>query len=180
MNSKEVVFADDFSVPGSLNSIKDYWDKLTEIGPKYGYFPKLIKSFLIVKEKKLMEAQNLFANSSVNMIAERKRDLDAVIESTECRDEYVKDLMKDWENKLTILSTTAETQPQTAYLAFVSEFKSKLNFFPRTIPNIRHLLLPLERTIRNKFIHICSDKERVLIFLPTMYAGLAIPRKFHL
>ena len=34
MNAKEVVFADDFSVAGSLNSIKDYWDKLTAIGPK--------------------------------------------------------------------------------------------------------------------------------------------------
>ena len=34
INVKEVVFADDFSVAGSLNNIKDYWDKLTAIGPK--------------------------------------------------------------------------------------------------------------------------------------------------
>ena len=34
MNAKEVVFVDDFSVAGSLNSIKDYWDKLTAIPPK--------------------------------------------------------------------------------------------------------------------------------------------------
>ena len=26
MNAKEVALADDFSVAGSLNSIKDYWD----------------------------------------------------------------------------------------------------------------------------------------------------------
>ena len=32
MNAKEAVLADDFSVAGSLNSIKDYWDKLTAIG----------------------------------------------------------------------------------------------------------------------------------------------------
>ena len=51
MNAKEVVFADDFSVAGSLNSIKDYWDKLTAISPKYGYFPKPTKSYLTVKEK---------------------------------------------------------------------------------------------------------------------------------
>ena len=50
-NAKEVVFSDDFSVAGSLNSIKDYWDKLTAIGPKYGYIPKPTKSYLIVKEK---------------------------------------------------------------------------------------------------------------------------------
>ena len=60
MNAKEVVFADDFSVADSLNSIKGYWDKLTAIGPKYDYFSK---SYLIEKESKLMEAQKLFANS---------------------------------------------------------------------------------------------------------------------
>ena len=51
MNAKEVVLADDFSVASSLNSIKDYWVKLTAIGSKYGYFPKPTKSYLIVKEK---------------------------------------------------------------------------------------------------------------------------------
>ena len=53
MNAKDVVFPDYFTIAGSLNSIKDYWDKLTTIGLKYGYFPKLTKSYLIVKEKNL-------------------------------------------------------------------------------------------------------------------------------
>ena len=48
MNAKEVVFADGFSIAGNLNSIKDYWDKLTAIG----YFPKPAKSYPIVKVKK--------------------------------------------------------------------------------------------------------------------------------
>ena len=50
MNAKEMVFSD-VSIAGRLNSIKDYWDKLTAIGPKYGYIPKPTKSYLIVKEK---------------------------------------------------------------------------------------------------------------------------------
>ena len=85
MNAKEVAFADDFSVAvsvavaGSLNSFKDCWGKLTAIGPKYGNFPKRTKSYLIVKEKKLIEAQNLFANSRVNITAEGKIHLGAVI-----------------------------------------------------------------------------------------------------
>ena len=111
MNAKEVVFADDFSIAGSLNSIKDYWDKLRATGPKYGNFPKPTKSYLVVKEKKLMEAEKLFTNSRVNITAEGKRHLGAVIGSTQYRDEYVKDLVKDWDNQLTILSTFAETQP---------------------------------------------------------------------
>ena len=55
-----------------------------------------------------MEAQNLFANSRVNITAEGKTQLGAVIGSIEYRDEYVKDLVKDWGNQLTILSTIAE------------------------------------------------------------------------
>ena len=58
-----------------------------------------------------MEAEKLFTNSRVNITAEGKRHLDAVIGSTQYRDEYVKDLVKDWDNQLTILSTFAETQP---------------------------------------------------------------------
>ena len=128
-----------------------------------------------------MEAQNVFANSRVNITAEGKRHLGAVIGSTEYRDKYVKDLVKDWDNQLTILSTIAESKPQAVYLAFANGFKNKLNYFLRTVPNIRHLLLPLEKIIRNKFIpavtgcHIWSDKERVLVSLPTRYDGLAIP-----
>ena len=94
-----------------------------------------------------MEAQKLFANSRVNITAEGKRQLGAFIGSTEYCDEYMKDLVKDWNNQLTILSTIAETQPQVSYLAFASEFKSKLNYFLRTTPNIRHLVLLLERRI---------------------------------
>ena len=67
MDSKVVVFVDDFSVAGSLKNFKDYWDKLTAIAPKYNYFLKPKKSYLIVKEKNLMEAQNLFANSRANI-----------------------------------------------------------------------------------------------------------------
>ena len=37
-------------------------------------------------------------------------------------------------------------------LSTIAETNCKLNYFLTTIPNIRHLLLPLERTIRNKFI----------------------------
>ena len=101
INAKEVAFANNFYVTGSLNSIKDYWDKLTTIGPKYGYFPKSKKSYLIVKEKKLLETQNIFANPRVNITAEGKRYLVAVIGSTEYRDEYVKNLVKDWHSQLT-------------------------------------------------------------------------------
>ena len=57
----------------------------------------------------MMKAQNLFLNSRVNITNKGKRHLGAVIESTEYCEEYVKDLVKVWDNQLTILSTVAES-----------------------------------------------------------------------
>ena len=47
---REVAFADDLTVAGKLADIKNFWDKLSTIGPKYGYFPKFTKSYLILKK----------------------------------------------------------------------------------------------------------------------------------
>ena len=46
MIAKEQVFADDFSVAGSLKALK-----ITGISPKNCYFSKPTKSYLIIKEK---------------------------------------------------------------------------------------------------------------------------------
>ena len=109
LSAKEVAFADDFTVAGKLTSIRDYWGKLTVLGPKYGYFPKASKSYLIVKEDKLGEARNVFNNSNVSITIEGKRHLGAVIGSNEYREEYVKDLVNDRNNQLVFLSSIAES-----------------------------------------------------------------------
>ena len=42
--TREVAFADDVAVAGKWVDIKNFWDKLATIGPKYGRFPKSTKS----------------------------------------------------------------------------------------------------------------------------------------
>ena len=61
----------------------------------------------------------------MSITIEGKRHLGAVIGSNKYREEYVKVLINDWNNQLALLSPIAESQPQTAYSAFVSGFKSK-------------------------------------------------------
>ena len=41
--------ADDSSAAGNLTAIEKWWRRLTDIGPKYGYFPNPRKCVLIVK-----------------------------------------------------------------------------------------------------------------------------------
>ena len=47
---KHVAFADDLTGAGKLEEIKIWWDTLITDGPKYGYYSKQSKSFLIVKQ----------------------------------------------------------------------------------------------------------------------------------
>ena len=45
---KQVSYADDLAAGGKLENIKIWWDLLTNLGPKIGYFPNSSKSWLIV------------------------------------------------------------------------------------------------------------------------------------
>ena len=79
LNAREVAFADDFTVTSKISSIKNYWSQLTSIGPKYGYFPKASKYYLIVKEDQLPNTTTLFDNSNVNITVTGKRHLGAIV-----------------------------------------------------------------------------------------------------
>ena len=57
-----------------------------------------------------------------------------------------------WKNQLEILSKIAEIQPQAAYSAYMFGFKHKFTFFLRTVPDITDYLLPIEETLRSRFI----------------------------
>ena len=81
LSAKEVAFAGDLTVASKLTSIKDFWGKLAVLCIKYGCFPKVSKSYLIVKEGELGEARNVLNNSNVNITIEGKRHLGAVIGS---------------------------------------------------------------------------------------------------
>ena len=115
------------------------------------------------------------------MLTDGRKHLAAVVGSDTYKVQYVQDLVDDWKTQLKLWSTIAENQPQVAYLAFASVFRSKLNHFMRAIPEITHYLLSLEKTLRNLFIssvtggHICNDTERKLLFLSAHFGGLEIP-----
>ena len=123
----------------------------------------------------------LLDNSNVNIKAEGKRHLRAIVGGEIYKREYVDDLVKDWNSQLCMLSTVAECQPQAAYSVFVSGFKNKLSYSMRTISDISNLLILIKDTIRNRFIpsftggRISNEEKRSLLSLPTRHGGLATP-----
>ena len=127
-------------------------------------------------KKKLLEVQNSFPNSRVNITAKKKThwcSYRAYIISWRISERFSK---RSGQSIFHFVNNGKQ------FIQHMSVgFKSKLNYLLRTIPNIYHSLLLLERTTRNKLVlavrggHICNDKERVLISLPTRYGGLDIP-----
>ena len=54
-------FADDSSAAGNLSGIFKWWNKLSEIGPQFGYFPNPSKCVLIVKDEDMkLKAKKIF------------------------------------------------------------------------------------------------------------------------
>ena len=149
---KMVAFADDLTGAGSLKQLQNWWNKLLDVGPKYGYFPKPSKSYVIVKDKNFEQAKNMFSGTNINVTSAGKRHLGAVIGSQDYKDEYVNDLVASWKGELQTLAKIAQIQPQAAYSAYIHGFKGKFTYFLRTISNITAHLQPIEEVIRNEFI----------------------------
>ena len=176
----EVAFADDITGAGSLEKLLTWWMQLLESGPKYGYFPKSSKSYLIVKEEHYERAQQMFAGTGINVTSAGKRHLGAVIGSQAYKQEFVNSIVDKWIRELRVLTEIAETQPQAAYSAYIHGFKHKFTYTMRTIPTICNEMKRVEAVVRNEFIpavtggHACSDEERKLLSLPVKFGGLGI------
>ena len=145
-----------------------------------GYFPKAKNSWLIVKPEKYKTAKGIFKGTNFNITNGGKRHLGAVVGTEEFKKEYVIMRVNEWVAELKLLTKIAKFYPQAAYSTFTSGFRQKFNYVFRTIPNISHLLQPIENVIRQEFItslfegRTSNDEERQLLSLPVKLGGMGI------
>ena len=177
---KHVAFADDLSGAGKLDRLRQWWQKVNQIGPYLGYFPNASKSWLILKPGKMNQAQTIFEDSGINITLDGKRHLGAAIGSQNFKEKFVRQKVDDWVREIVLLAKIAETEPQAAYAAFISGYRHKFNYFIRTLTNITDLLKPVENAVRYHLIkslcegRLCNDFERKLLALPIKLGGLGI------
>jgi hypothetical protein len=176
---KQVWYADDGTGCDKLQPMRAWWDALVEKGPAYGYFPKAVKTWLIVKEDRLAEAQQIFAGSGVQITTEGMRHLGAAIGSTDFKSAYITKKIDGWVDNVQRLSVIAKTEPHAAFSAFTRCLQSRWTFVTRTIPNAAEYFKPLEKAIRETFLPALlgrevNDMERELFSLPARHAGLGI------
>ena len=118
-NTKQVWYADEATGAGSCPNLKEWWDHLTSIGPKYGYFPKSSKCHLVVKPEFEEKAYSIFEGTSIHITTDGTHHLGAVIGSKEYREEFVADEVKTWVKEIQLLVDIASTQPHAVYSALV-------------------------------------------------------------
>ena len=62
-----VAFVDDFSAAGKLKPLLQWRKTLLEVGPEFGYFPEIAKSWLTTKPETQAFGKELFKDTKVKM-----------------------------------------------------------------------------------------------------------------
>jgi hypothetical protein len=145
--------------PRANSSLRRWWDNLTHFGAPFGYHANASKTWLIVKGSALAQAHDIFSNTAINITSEGRPYLGAALGSQEYINQYVSDKVQKWNEELHILSEIATTQPHAAFAAFTHGFIHKFRFLCRVIPDIDHVLQPLEDCIRCRLIPAITGRD---------------------
>ena len=74
-NVNVMAYADDFSTSGNLRDLRRWWSVLTEIGPKFRYYPKPTKTWLVVKPCASEKVESVFFGTKIKVKTEGRRYL---------------------------------------------------------------------------------------------------------
>ena len=179
-SATQVWYADDSSSCGTLDELKLWWEVICKIGPEYGYNPNANKTVLIVKHlTDLPKAKMLFTPLGVTVTSAGQRHLGAVVGTDSFREEYVKQKVQCWVKDIEELAEIAIDEPQLVYASYTKGLSHRWTYVQRTIPNIEHLLSPLEDAISEILIPALigrkvSSMEREILALPVRYGGLSL------
>ena len=177
----QVWFADDAACGSDLVCLKQWWDKLLLMGPKYGYFPNAAKTYLVVKPEKQGEADRIFQDTNITICEAGKRYLGGTLGSGAFAREFVLEKVTNWVHELDRLAKFALTEPHAAFAALTHGLVGRWLYVIRvTEPSAEDLFQPLETAIRQKIIPALTgqpppnDHIRKLLALPPRLGGLGI------
>ena len=179
-STKTATKTDDFTAAGKITQLKNWWNTLCHLGPKFVYYPEGGKSWLIIKGNQ-QYAVDIFCGTSIKITTDVQQHLGAVIGFTEYKRIYIQGKISQWIKELQMLCKIAWFEPHTAYSCFVTGFKHQSTFYMRTMPNISSRLNQLDDAITIEFIPAitgginCSGIERNLMSLLPKLSGMGIP-----
>jgi hypothetical protein len=177
-DGSEIWYADDASACAQLRNLRDWFVRLQQIGPSFGYYPEPSKCVIIVNSALIPLAHMLFDQFGVK-ITTSHRFLGGVVGDDDGSSSFVKSCVEDRLSLVENLVSIAASQPQLAYSAFTRSVQSKWMYVQRVVPDCGHLFESLEHFISERFIPTIfgseiSPSERILFTLPARMGGLNI------
>ena len=171
-------YADDSACSAELPRLREWFDKLCEMGPDFGYYPEPEKTILVVDSKDKTVADRLFVELGVTVVTGH-RFLGGFIGDQEGNDEYVKQKVQKWVQCVESLTKAAESQPQAAHAALTKSLQFEWAYLQRVVPNCADAFVPLRDSINGKFIHAVlgggiSEQEKALLSLPSRMGGMGL------
>ena len=173
-------YANDAACCGKLNHIRDWWNDIIHRGPSYGYFPNDNKTWLIVKDSAVAEANLLFKDAGIKITSQGRPYLGSPLGSHDYIEDFIASKISLWTTAIDNLTEVAKSQPHVAYAAYTHGLSSIWSFVCCTTPGISDLLQPLDDIVRNRFIPTLigrptpGNSQCSLFSLPTRMGGLNI------
>ena len=166
---------DDSACSAKLPEVREWFDKLSELGPNFGYYPEPQKTTLVVDSKDQSEAEMLFGDLGVTVVT-GQRFLGGFIGDHESCGEYVEQRVEMWMQCVEKLTKTAESQPQAAHVALTKSLQFEWSYLQRVVPNCAEAFGPLCNTINQKLLPTVlggtlSEQEKILFSLPAGKGG---------
>ena len=100
-----------------MDGLRNWWDNIRDLGPMFGYTPNANRSWPLVKEEALQQAQNIFSESGINITVQGEQNLGALLETMAFIQFFVESKVADCVDEIKRLSSIAKSQPQAAYTA---------------------------------------------------------------
>ena len=160
--------------------VRNWWNLLNERGPHYGYFPKAVKTHLLVKDSVLDEAWEVFKGTGVQIKSDGCRLLGSALGKTDFVQNFIREKANSLVGLIHVLSDVAKSQPQAAYAALTHGLMGRWTFLTQTTESAGSLLKPVERAISYKLIPLITgrdppgEQERKMLSLPVRLGGLGI------
>ena len=110
-------YADDAACLGELLPVKKWWNRLNDFGPKYGYYPKASKCWLICKTEEIAnKARRFFENTGINITQTTQKHSGAVIGELNSCQKFAQEKTETWTNQVKALSKVAQSEPHLSYI----------------------------------------------------------------
>ena len=115
-------YADDGAGMAPIPSLLQFFDHLTVLGPKYGYFLEKSKLILIVESKEMVRAKELSGSYSFD-VTTGTRYLGSFIGEKGAQTEWIKGKVEKWAKGLSQFTSLAATHLQQTHVTFTKSFQ---------------------------------------------------------